>query len=116
MRGERDDGYRLQAVRLLVRPDELRRLHTAHERHRHVHLRSKAKQAWHQSARAVHTGARTATHEDDVERPVALHARLERVDRELAVLRDLDLVAVLLEDLHRELLVDEVVLRNEDVG
>ena len=55
------------------------------------------------------------THKNDVERPVPLHTSLERVHRKLTVLRDLDLVTVLLEDLYSELLVHQVVFGDQDV-
>lgn len=58
---------------------------------------------------------RKRTYQNDVEPPVPLHSRLERIDRQLSILRNLHKMAVLLENLDRELLVDKVVLSNEDV-
>ena len=58
---------------------------------------------------------RMKTHKDDVERLALSNPALERVDRDGTVVRDLDHVAVLLEDLHGQLLVDHVVLGEQDV-
>ncbi len=55
------------------------------------------------------------THKNDIERPISLNAGLERVDRELTILRNLDLVTVLLQDLHSKLLVNQVVLGDQDI-
>ncbi len=55
------------------------------------------------------------THKNDIERLSLRHASLERVHRQAPILRDLNSVSVLLQDLHRELLVDEIVLREQDV-
>ena len=55
------------------------------------------------------------THKNDIERLSLRYASLERVHRQTPVLRDLHGVPVLLQYLHRELLVDEIVLRKKDV-
>ena len=81
--GQGDDGQ-MQAGRLFLEADRLRRLEAAQFGHLHVH-------------------------EDEVER-----LPLQRLERLEAVVRDADGVARLFEDAHREPLVDEGVLREED--
>lgn len=54
-------------------------------------------------------------YQDDVEGLVPLDTRPERIESQLSVLRDLDAVAILLEDLHCQLLVDKVILCDEYV-
>jgi hypothetical protein len=55
------------------------------------------------------------TNQDDIERLILRHPRLERIHRQTSILRNLNDMAILLEDLHSELLVDEVVLGEQDV-
>lgn len=55
------------------------------------------------------------TYQDYVERLVPLDTRPERIDGQLSILSDLDTVAILLENLHCQLLVDEVILGDKDV-
>jgi len=92
----------------LVRADQLCRLHTAHKRHGHIHLSYEIKSIYFKQGTQ---GRGRYTHEDDVKRPVPLHARLKRVYRKRPILRDFDCVPVLLEDFDGQLLVNEVVFR-----
>jgi len=74
----------------LVGSDMLCGFHTAHERHRNIH-------------------------QDDIERSVLLDPGLEGLNSQRPVLCDFDNVAIFFEDLHRQFLVNQVVLRKEDV-
>jgi hypothetical protein len=55
------------------------------------------------------------TYKDNVKRPITLHARLERVDSKRSILRNLDRMPILLQYLHCELLVHQVIFREQNV-
>ena len=82
----------------LIRADQLGRLHTSHERHRYIHL---------SNTNDVSILRQTVSHayEDDIKGPIPLHTGSEGVHRKRPILRDLDCVPVLFEDLYGQLLV-----------
>ena len=92
-----------------IRAYQLSGLHTAHEGHRNVHL----SQAHHQHRTERPAGG--GTYEDDIKRTITLHARLERVDGQRAILRNLDCMSVLLQYLHCEFLVHQIIFREQNV-
>jgi hypothetical protein len=59
--------------------------------------------------------SRVGTYEDDVKRPITLHARLERVNCKRAILRNLYRMSILLQYLDRELLVHQIIFREQNV-
>ena len=55
------------------------------------------------------------TYEDDIKRTITLYARFERVYSQRAILRNLDCMSVLLQYLHREFLIHQVIFREQNV-
>lgn len=55
------------------------------------------------------------TYQDDVEWPVPLNSRLERIDCQRSVFGNFHLMPILLQDLHRQLLVDEIIFCYQDI-
>ena len=93
----------------LVGPDMLCSFHTAHERHGDIHLNGAS------GVSAQATWYPQDAYQNDVKRSVLLNPGLERLDSQGPVLGDFDNVTVFLENLHRQFLVDQVVLREENV-
>jgi len=73
---QRNYGCWGEVIVHLVGADQFRRLHTAHERHRNIHLRHVSAVM---SADFLSGRWGRHTHEDDVKRPIPLYACLERV-------------------------------------
>lgn len=85
MRRQRNNRRPIQPLLRLKRPNQLRRLHPAHKRHRHIH-------------------------QHNIKRPPLRNPQLETLHRQTAILRNLHRVPVLLQNLDSEFLVHEVVL------
>ena len=92
-----------------IGPNMLCSFHAAHEWHRNIHLNRVS------SISPRVTWYSEDTYENDIKRSVLLNSSLERLNSQRPVLSDFNNVAVFFENLHRQFLVDQVILREEDV-
>ena len=86
-----DYGRRRKSNLLFVRSDELSGLHTAHERHRYVHLKETSKQ------RAMSNDTEYP-HKNDIELFVQSHPLFEGINSQATILCNLNGMSVFLEN------------------
>lgn len=107
MSSEGDNRRRCKAFVHLIRSYQLRSLHSAHERHRHIHLTSRMS--------APPMSKRREAYQDNVKRLNLSYPPFESIDRQTAVFGNLNGMAILLKYLDGQLLIDQVVFSEQDI-